>query len=565
MLGKLTRGAQQQSQYARWIEEHDSPTTDELARFARTILGLTRTPLISIVVPVYNTPAACLTEMIESVLAQIYPNWELCIADDASTAPHVREILAAYAHRDARVRVLHRPQNGHICAASNSALGLARGEFIALLDHDDLLAPHALAMVVKYLNDNSGARLLYSDEDKVSSDGRRSTPYFKAGWDPELILQRNVFSHLGVFESALVRTVGGFREGFEGSQDHDLVLRCVRAAGDACVVHIPHVLYHWRAIEGSTALNAGEKSYAVDAGVRAVRELLAGTAPGAEVLEPSLQRPFVQVRYALPEPAPTVQAILRVPDQGEASGALLRMIFAQAPSLFAHVTLVGRNAQANLARVQAQAFAQAGDIVFDAQPDVSAALRASETTCVCLLDAHINAFDEGWLEALVCHAMRPEIGLVGPRLGREDGAWFQAGLVATSRHHAVAARSGATREDFGYFGVNQLTRSVTALPLDCVVARRAVLTAVAPLAGAQNAGAAVELAGAIADLGLRHIVVAGTTVTSGDGAIAEHTSGEQGQAEVSAFRDFAYSPHLALDRQAATFDIAARPRIGALD
>lgn len=565
MLGKLTRGAQQQGEYARWIAAHDSQSVGELARLAQAVLNLPRTPLISIVVPVYNTPASCLSEMIESVLAQVYPHWELCIADDASSAPHVREILDAYALRDARVRVLHRPQNGHICAASNSALDLATGEFVALLDHDDLLAPHALAMVVKYLNGHPRARLFYSDEDKVSSDGRRSTPYFKAAWDPELILQRNVFSHLGVYEATLVREAGGFRVGFEGSQDHDLVLRCVRLAGDAAVVHIPHVLYHWRAIEGSTAVRVAEKPYAVDAGVRAVREMLVATATQAEALEPTPQRPFVQVRYPLPEPVPRVQLMVRVSSERAAADALWRALFAQSLPLLAHVTLVGCETAAAVERARTLAGDPGAAIVFDAQPDMNAALRASDTACVCLLDARIEAFDEGWLEALVRQAMRPEIGLTGPRLGRSGGAWFQSGLVATSQHRAVAARSGATRDDFGYFGVNQLTRTVTALPLDCVVARRAVLIDVASLVGAQNAGADLTLARALSQRELRHVVVAGTTLLSNNGAMSVRTSGEPGLAEPSAFRDPAYSPHLALDIETATFEIAAMPRIGDLD
>ncbi|WP_321884407.1 glycosyltransferase family 2 protein [Paraburkholderia bannensis] len=562
MLGKLTRGAQQQGQYARWIAEHDSPSADEMGRFARLARNLPRTPLISVVVPAYNTPASCLTEMIESVLAQVYPHWELCIANDASTAPHVREILDTYAQRDARVRVHHRQQNGHICAASNSALELATGEFVALLDHDDLLAPQALAMVVKYLNDHPHARLFYSDEDKVSSDGRRITPYFKAGWDPELILQRNVFSHLGVYETALVREVGGFRVGFEGSQDHDLVLRSVGVAGDAAVVHIPHVLYHWRAIDGSTAVRAGEKPYAVDAGLRAVREALAASTPQAEALEPTLQRPFVQVRYPLPEPAPTVQLLVRCSDRDAPPEALLRAIFARTPGLLAHVTLVGRDAVAMVQRVQALAGARRADIVLDAQPGLAAALSASEAACVCLLDAYIDTFDEGWLEALVRHAMRPEIGLVGPRLGRVGGAWFQAGLVAVAGNCALAARSGATREDFGYFGVNQLTRSVTALPLDCVVARRAVLADFAALVDTQDAGAELRLARALSERGLRHVVVAGTIVQSGKAGQEAATAGQSGE---SALLDRAYSPHLELAARAATFEIAATPRIGQFD
>ncbi|WP_069866862.1 glycosyltransferase family 2 protein [Pseudomonas citronellolis] len=220
------------------------------------VAGFARRPLISIVVPTYNSDIALLHEMIESVRAQIYPQWELCIADDASTIEAVRTTLADYASRDARIKVVLRDRNGHIAEASNSALACASGEYVALLDHDDILPEHALYMVVKAINEHPGARLFYSDEDKLTPDGRRIAPYFKSDWNPELFLTQNLFSHLGVYETALVREVGGFRKGFEGSQDHDLALRCIEKAGHSAVHHIPHILYHWRVVPGSTAASA---------------------------------------------------------------------------------------------------------------------------------------------------------------------------------------------------------------------------------------------------------------------------------------------------------------------
>lgn len=559
---KVLRTSAQQAGYQRWIDAWDTPDAGALQRLADEVLAWQQAPRISVVVPVYNTPPEYLVAMIESVLAQIYPHWELCLADDASSAPHVEPLLREQAQRDARIRVVRRAENGHICAASNSALSLATGEYVALLDHDDLLAPHALAMVIKYLRKHPHARLLYSDEDKISADGRRSTPFFKPDWDPELIVQRNVFSHLGVYETALVREVGGFRAGFEGSQDHDLVLRCVRQAGDAAVVHIPHVLYHWRAIEGSTAVRSGEKPYAVDAGVRAVREALRSMAPQAEVIGPSTQLPFVQVRYPLPDPPPGVQVIVCCTLDAGLPETTLRALFTQPAPLLTHLTLVGADAAAYVERARIMARAQGRRVAIDAEPDIGHALRASDATCVCLLDAQVQAFYDGWLEQLVSHALRPEIGLVGPRLGLSGGVSFAAGLVAVSQHCAVPARSGSTREDFGYFGVNQLTRTVTALSRACVVARRAVLSAVVAQLDAPSAGedADLALARALAARGLRHVLVARATVACGDGTSGGAAPAVQG-GESGRF-DPAYSPHLALEHGAATFGIASTPRVG---
>src|SRR5690606_30455310 len=177
--------------------------------------------------------------------------------------------------------VVHRTVNGHISAASNSAMELAAGEFVALLDHDDELAADALLKVAQVLNESPGAMLVYSDEDKVDEFGQRFDPHFKPDWNPELLLGQNYISHLGVYRTDRVRQVGGFREGFEGSQDHDLVLRFTRGLDDKQIVHIPEVLYHWRSVEGSTAMSSGEKTYTTEAGLRAVAEVFA-KAPGVE-------------------------------------------------------------------------------------------------------------------------------------------------------------------------------------------------------------------------------------------------------------------------------------------
>ena len=203
-----------------------------------------RKPVISIVMPTYNSKPEWLIAAIESVRTQIYPHWELCIADDASTDGAVRSILRRYATNDARIKVTFRERNGNISAASNSALALASGEWVALLDHDDLLSEHALFWVADAINQSPDARLIYSDRDKIDEHGRRTAPYFKCDWNLDLFHSHDLVAHLDVYRKDLVDAVGRFREGLEGAQDYDLALRCIERIEPRQIHHIPRLLYH---------------------------------------------------------------------------------------------------------------------------------------------------------------------------------------------------------------------------------------------------------------------------------------------------------------------------------
>ena len=227
--------------------------------------------VISLVMPVHNPERSWLEEAIASVLGQAYPHLELCIADDASTQPHVRTVLDA-ATADARVRVVYRDQRGGIAAASNSALALATGEFVGFIDNDDVLRPHALYSMAAYLREHPDTDLVYSDEDKLLPDGSLGSPTFKPDFSPDRLLAENYVNHFTLVRRTLANQVGGFREGFDGSQDHDLMLRVAERA--AHVGHVPDVLYAWRMVPGSTAVSAGFKPLAQDAGRRAVADAL---------------------------------------------------------------------------------------------------------------------------------------------------------------------------------------------------------------------------------------------------------------------------------------------------
>ena len=234
---------------------------------------------------------------IESVQGQLYPHWELCIADDASTDKSVRRLLRKYAESDPRIKVTFRERNGHISAASNSAIELASGEFIAFLDNDDTLTEHALFWVAHTIAEHPDVGLLYSDEDKIDQLGNRYEPYFKCDWNPDLFLSHNMICHLGVYRSDLVRAVGGFREGYEGAQDYDLALRCIERLAPQQIRHIPRVLYHWRSHPGSTARGGSEKPYALVAGQRALDDHFAriGLSAKAELLDFEMYRVHYEI------------------------------------------------------------------------------------------------------------------------------------------------------------------------------------------------------------------------------------------------------------------------------
>ena len=218
-------------------------------------------PLISIVIPHYNTPVKFLEECIESVVNQSYQNFEICIADDCSTKEENIELLKKYEEKYSQIKVVWRKENGNISMATNSAIEIAKGDFIAFIDSDDVLAKDALYWNVEALNKNRKIDLIYSDEDNLDFDGNRVFPHFKCDWNPELLLSANYICHFVVARASFVKEIGGCRSEFDGAQDHEFLLRLTEKTSN--IYHIPKVLYHWRMLPGSTAVSESEKPYAV--------------------------------------------------------------------------------------------------------------------------------------------------------------------------------------------------------------------------------------------------------------------------------------------------------------
>ncbi|RYZ74626.1 MAG: glycosyltransferase family 2 protein [Lysobacteraceae bacterium] len=469
--------------YASWLRQYDTPVPSDIdGRLA----GLARKPLVSVVMPTYNTPERWLRKCIDSVRGQAYPHWELCIADDASTKRHVRKVLAEYERLDPRIKVVYRAENGHISDASNSALALARGEYVALLDHDDELHPMALYEVVKAVNDHPRWKLVFSDEDKMDEAGRRSSPYFKADWNYDLLLSQNCVSHLGVYDTRLMRDVGGFRKGFEGSQDHDLTLRCVERLEPAQIGHIPKVLYHWRMVEGSTARGASEKNYAATAGCRAISEHLQRSGVKAEV-EVTMQG-YYKVRYALPEPPPFVSLIIPTRDKVELLRVCVESILARTDYPDYEILVVDNQSSEQSAldyldSLQSQPRVRV--LRYDAPFNFSAinnfAARHARGEVLGLINNDLEINQPGWLRELTSHACREGVGAVGCLLYYPDDTIQHAGVLTGL--HGVAGHIGVGkgRKDPGYFGRGQLVQNLSAVTAACLVVRKRVFDEVGGL------------------------------------------------------------------------------------
>lgn len=465
--------------YADWLRLYEPRVQGPDA--VRRIDALATRPRISLVMPVYNTDKKWLKACIDSVRAQNYPDWELCIADDASPLPHVREVLEEYTRRDARIKVVFRPQNGHISAASNSALELATGEFVALLDHDDELHPSALLRIAEAVNAHPEWRMLYSDEDKIDTRGRRYEPYFKPDFNYDLFLGQNCISHLGVYETALLREIGGFALGMEGSQDWDLALRCVERLSPGQVGHVPAVLYHWRAIPGSTALSGDQKSYAHDAGYKAVTAHLGRVSPGASV-EPVQGLPGnYRVRYPVPATSPRVTLVVPTRDKVE----LLRMCvesILEKTDYDNFEILVVDNGSVEEATLGYFASLEGNPRVrvlpyphpFNYSAINNFAVAHTDADIVGLVNNDIEAIGPGWLTEMVSHAIRPGVGCVGAMLYYPNDTVQHAGVITGFGGVAGHAHHGLNRGNMGYFGRLALAQDYTCVTAACLLVRRSI-------------------------------------------------------------------------------------------
>jgi O-antigen biosynthesis protein len=470
-------------EYEQWIAANDVLSEADREAIRADLAGMAAPPTISVIMPAYNSHPRFLQEAIASVRNQLYPHWELCIVDDASPAPHVWPILAEAAAADPRIKIVRRPVNGHISAASNTALELATGAFVALMDHDDLLPPHALYEVAVELQTHPDVDMLFSDEDKVDGEGRRSDPHFKPGWNPELLLGQNLVKHLCVIRRELVASIGGFREGFEGSQDWDLALR-VSEVTDR-IRHIPAILYHWRQEGGLTSFSVEQAERCQAAAQRAVTEHLARTGAAGARVEPLRKgASFLSVRRPLPSPPPAVSVIVPTRDRAEllsrcVDGVLNRTDYTNLELLIVDNDSAEPATHALFERLKRDPRVRIlpAPGPFNYSRINNAAVRQARGEILLLLNNDVAVTDPSWLKELVAQAARPEVGAVGALLYYEDGRVQHGGVVLgvggdppVAGHLYAGARSVAR----SYYSHLRLARNVSAVTAACLAMRKTV-------------------------------------------------------------------------------------------
>ncbi|MBW4473361.1 MAG: glycosyltransferase family 2 protein [Stenomitos rutilans HA7619-LM2] len=474
--------------YQKWIAR-DRLTKQDIVAAQRAIEQWSLRPTFSIIMPVYNVEARWLEKAIQSVQNQLYPDWELCIADDASPKPHIKRILTHYSKSDARIKVAFRPENGQIAAASNTALELATGDYIALLDHDDELAINALFENAKLINEHPDADFIYSDEDKMDTRGRRIDPFFKPDWSPDYFHACMYTCHLGVYRTSLVRAIRGFRAGFDGAQDYDLVLRVAEKTKH--IYHIPKILYHWRVISASvTAGGEQAKPWAYDAARKSLEEMLTRSAyPG--VVETVPDRPgFWRVRrHIIGEPL--ISIIIPSAGKGTTTSEgsfiavenCLRSLQERSTYRKFEVVLVDGYdiPDDTIARVMPPSEDAADRAIrlvrcrepFNFAHRINQGAAHAKGEFLLLLNDDTEVITPDWLESMLEFAQQEDVGAVGAKLLYPDGK-IQHGGVMVLDGNPGHAYHGFDRDHPGYYCSNLVNRNYLAVTAACLMLRRSV-------------------------------------------------------------------------------------------
>lgn len=556
------------NEYALW-QQHNTPRPVDLKKLAETIEIFPYRPLISVVMPVFNTPEEFLKEAIESVRSQIYPHWELCIADDASTLTHVRQLLEHYQAQDSRIRVKLRTTNGHISNCSNSALELATGEFVALLDHDDILTPDALYEVALLINRQPMVDMIYSDEDKVDEHGNLKEPFFKPDWCPDSFLSRMYICHLGVYRRSILQEIGGFRTGYEGSQDYDLVLRFTEKTEH--IFHLPKILYHWRIHPASVAKSGDAKPYAYQAAEKALTDAIyRRQEPGKVTGVPGCLGHYI-VRYHVSDQK-LVSIIISTKNRGDILSKCLESIFAKSTYPNYEVILVNNSdIEESTAEVSQQWSKRESDrfssyildIPFNHSQINNYAASKAKGEFLLFLSDDTEVITPDWMEAMVEQAQRVSIGAVGTLLIYPDYTIHHAGVVLGIRGIAGHSHRRITSETPGYFGQVVCASNFSSVSGSCLMCKKQVFKSIGGFN--EKLGLAyndIDICLKMVEKGLKNIYLPHVVLcrhapeSNGDDSVLNKRSGDGEEISYMLHRwksfidnDPCYSPHLTRNRE----------------
>jgi glycosyltransferase involved in cell wall biosynthesis len=449
--------------------EFDDFIDDE--KVTEIISNLSHKPKISIIMPVYNTETKILQKAIESVKKQYYYNWQLCICDDHSTGNHIEKILKKHSG-DNRIDVIFSKSNEGISLASNKALSIATGEYILLLDHDDELAKNALLEVVKKINEDRDVDFIYSDEDKIDDTGNHIEPFFKPDWSPDLFFCYNYPIHVSIFKKSILKEIGGFRKGFDGAQDYDLILRYLEKIDK--ISHIPKVLYSWRKIEGSTALNLNQKSYAYNAGKKALKEAIKRRGIDASC-EEGLENGTYRIKYNIQE-NPLISIIIPSKSIKNISICIKSIVSKSTYTNFEIIIMDSSNNDEikrysqKFSKIKHEKIKSKN---FNFSKINNDAVKKCQGDYVLFLNDDTKIITNDWIERLLEHAQREEIGVVGSKLLYDNDHVQHAGTIIGIQHHA-GNYGGMYKNNAGYFSFANIIRNCSAVTAACMMMKKIV-------------------------------------------------------------------------------------------
>lgn len=446
--------------YKEWIKQFDTLTKRDIELITRDKLA--ESPLISVLMPVYNTDPKFLKAAIDSVKNQLYKSWELIIVNDCSTKEDTIKLLNS--ESDSRIKIIDRAKNGGISLATQDALENAKGEWVVLLDHDDLIPPHALYRIAKEIKPE--IQFIYTDEDKITEKGERFFPFFKPDFDPELLVSMNYICHFSAFKRVKLIEAGGFREGFEGAQDWDAILRYTKDLKPTEIKHIPEILYHWRAIASSTASSGDAKPYVFQAQQRAVSEYLPGADVGYDIT-------YQHVVVDYPKPTPLVSVIIPTKDKKDLLEMCINGLLHKTNYKNIEIIVVdnGSTEPEALKFLKTLPNVIRDDGAFNFSRLNNRAAKEAKGELLLFLNNDIEIVESDWLSEMVSLAVRPQTGAVGAKLLYPDGRIQHAGVVLGIGGVAGHSHKFFNGSDPGYFNRNILRHSVSAVTAACLLIR----------------------------------------------------------------------------------------------
>ena len=433
-------------------------------------------PLISILVPVYNTPTLFLKEMLMSVCSQTYGNWELCVANANPDNRIVDEILESFAIKDDRIKILKLQNNLGIAQNTNAILQMANGDYIGLLDHDDMLAPDALYQVVKELNQENVPEIIYSDEDKITTDSKEHfQPHFKPDFNLDLLRSNNYICHFFVVKKGLIDDIGGFREKYNGAQDYDLILRCVEKTEK--ISHIPQVLYHWRIHDASTADNPASKIYAYEAGKRAIQEHLNRSGEKGSV-ENSSDLGFYHVKYELMGTS-LISIIIVYENNMKALKNCIRSLKSSIYHSYEIILMVSDNQKENFSKRLENVSDSNLKLYFYKKDEswseiINQAVEFSNGEYILLLSQMTKMKNKTCIEELICNCQRKHVGVVGAKLYYTNNKIRYAGVVVKGDGSIERVFRGFPNYYVGYMHRESLQQNLSAVSEECMMIKKEV-------------------------------------------------------------------------------------------